>query len=587
MNIKLALLTTMVVSSLVGCNSTSSTSTAVSPNSGVFESSCSIPMDGDQPLSFTVEGDIAKVTGVVCDGTPSAFSKMLAANSNIKTLSLINIDGSADDDANLQLGRLIRQSGVTTSIGKTGHVASGGTDLFLAGTKRRLVEGARVGVHSWSDGVNDGGTFPTSSPVHKPYLDYYQEMGIPASFYWFTLNVAASDEMHYMTSNEIEQYQLITKVENLGITPVPASLSATYSLALKFDRYTSLVAPNGKPIHIVSQDQITDNQIIRVRSVLSHYLTDYTSSEFGDDKTGVINKMADNGALLMLLNGSDDGSNSASELDGQPLYKNEIQVEGGEWYIKQDYNHRDATYEEILHLVHDYGIGVDQNQSFDGVLPEYQAEIRSAQVTALTQSIWGLGDENKDWITELTQENSLSQEYLAAVVDSYYGLWGAWNSDASGNAALNTADSQKGMWGIYLAKTRAEILTEDPLGAELMTKFFHPYITYNARIDASFDGTFSLKYDVSKPYTNHSRYLKDITLTGTNDSNVIVNQLDNVITGNSGNNSVIFSGVESDYTITKTDANHYVIEDNQAGRDGKVTVKDIEILKFSNSEQEL
>ncbi|OEE78476.1 hypothetical protein [Vibrio genomosp. F6] len=68
----------------------------------------------------------------------------------------------------------------------------------------------------------------------------------------------------------------------------------------------------------------------------------------------------------------------------------------------------------------------------------------------------------------------------------------------------------------------------------------------------------------------------------------LITKIDNLgVTGNSGNNSVVFSGAESDYTITKTDANRYVIVDNQAGRDGKVTVKDIEILKFSNSEQEL
>ena len=36
----------------------------------------------------------------------------------------------------------------------------------------------------------------------------------------------------------------------------------------------------------------------------------------------------------------------------------------------------------------------------------------------------GIGPENASWVAELTQENSLSQEYLAAVIDAYYGLWG-------------------------------------------------------------------------------------------------------------------------------------------------------------------
>jgi hypothetical protein len=48
-------------------------------------------------------------------------------------------------------------------------------------------------------------------------------------------------------------------------------------------------------------------------------------------------------------------------------------------------------------------------------------------------------------LKELTKENSLSQEYLASLVDSYYGLWGAW-----------TESNSHGMWGIYIAKTREE-----------------------------------------------------------------------------------------------------------------------------------
>lgn len=37
------------------------------------------------------------------------------------------------------------------------------------------------------------------------------------------------------------------------------------------------------------------------------YLTNYASSEYGNDKSSVANKMAENGATLLLLNGSDDG----------------------------------------------------------------------------------------------------------------------------------------------------------------------------------------------------------------------------------------------------------------------------------------
>ncbi len=358
----------------------------------------------------------------------------------------------------------------------------------------------------------------------------------------------------------------------LGIEAVPTSLGNEY--ISNFHRYTKVVTPDGGLIHIVAQNHITDEQIVRARSVLEHYLRNLPGSLYGTDKSAVANKMAENNAMLLLLNGEDDGTNPASKLMGQPLYQNEIQVEGHSWYINQSYDHRDATFEEILHLVHDTGIGVDGNAEFSGALPDFQAEIRAAQENGLSENLWGIGED--DWIDELQAENSLSQEYLAAVIDSYYGLWGAWNES-----------STHGMWGLYIAKTREEMTTEDPMGAELMkNKFFHSYLTYNARIDAGFEGTFSLKFDNKLPYTHHSQYLKDVTLTGRNNSNVRVNQLDNQITGNSGVNTVIFSGNSHEYTISKK-SHEVVVSDNLRNRDGVNTLIDIEHIKFTDQTIEL
>lgn len=354
----------------------------------------------------------------------------------------------------------------------------------------------------------------------------------------------------------------------LRISNVPNNLMNTYSKALKFNRYTKIDTPDGNAINIVAQDEVTDNQIVRSRNILQHYLTNYPGSVYGEDKSAVANKIAANGGILLLLNGVDDGTNVAAELDGQPLYYGEMQVEGGSWYINQNYDHRDASYEEILHFVHDYGIGVDQNETFNGVLPAYQADIRAAQVTALSDKLWAWPADQADWITELTAENSLSQEYLASVIDSYYGLWGAYK------------ESQYGMWGMYKAKTRDDLATKDPGGVGIMNnKFFHPYLTYNARIDSRFVGDFSLKFNASLPYTNHAQYLKDVTLTGANESNVVVNQLNNNITGNSAVNTVIFSGNSSEYQISNENGK-VTVQDMQDNRDGLNTMISIEKLRF-------
>ena len=373
----------------------------------------------------------------------------------------------------------------------------------------------------------------------------------------------------FSCSNDNSENQPIGQANpELGIENIiPSNLGKEYSA--NFNRYTKVVTPNGGKIHIVAQSNLTDEQIVRTRSTLEHFLKNYPGSEYGDNKSELANKMAENGAILTLLNGQDDGNNPV-EVNGQALFENEIQVEGHPWYINQDYNnHRDATYEEILHLVHDYGIGIDGHNSFPGTMPKYQSEIRQAQKNALSTNLWGIGADR--WINELTDENSLTQEYLAALIDSYYGLWGGW-----------TDSNTHGMWGIYVAKTRNEIFLEDPVGGEIMNnKFFHPYLTYNARIDSSFNGVFSLKFDSLKPYTNHSQYLKDITLLGNNDTSVYINQLDNNIIGNKGTNTVIFNGNSSEYIIDITDI-EISVTDKVSNRDGINILKGIEKIKFTD-----
>ena len=378
----------------------------------------------------------------------------------------------------------------------------------------------------------------------------------------------------FSCSNDNSENQPIGQANpELGIENIiPSNLGKEYSA--NFNRYTKVVTPNGGKIHIVAQSNLSDEQIVRARSTLEHFLKNYPGSKYGNNKSELANKMAENGAILTLLNGQDDGNNPV-EVNGQALFENEIQVEGHPWYINQDYNnHRDATYEEILHLVHDYGIGIDGHNSFPGTMPKYQSEIRQAQKNALSTNLWGIGADR--WINELTDENSLTQEYLAALIDSYYGLWGGW-----------TDSNTHGMWGIYVAKTRNEIFLEDPVGGEIMNnKFFHPYLTYNARIDSSFNGVFSLKFDSLKPYTNHSQYLKDITLLGNNDTSVHINQLDNNITGNKGTNTVIFNGNSSEYIINITDIETFVT-DKVSNRDGVNILKEIEKIKFTDQTIEL
>ena len=118
----------------------------------------------------------------------------------------------------------------------------------------------------------------------------------------------------------------------LGIETVPTSLGSAY--VNNFDAYTKVITPNGGSIHIVAQTQVTNEQIIRSRNILEHFLRNLPGSTYGTDKSAVANQMTANNAVLTLLNGSDNGGNNV-EVDGQALFEEEIQVEGGYSYMNQ------------------------------------------------------------------------------------------------------------------------------------------------------------------------------------------------------------------------------------------------------------
>lgn len=172
-----------------------------------------------EPMSFTVSGSEIIARGVIDGSTLNRFLDVSEANSNLSVLVLEQVDGSADDVANLELSRVVRAAGFTTVVPSNGLVASGGTDLFLAGATRTLENGACVGVHSWSGGDIEGHALSRNDPEHRKYLSYYQEMGTDPEFYWFTLEAAPANGMHWMTASEASRFNMASSpVTQLGPT---------------------------------------------------------------------------------------------------------------------------------------------------------------------------------------------------------------------------------------------------------------------------------------------------------------------------------------------------------------------------------
>ena len=58
-------------------------------------------------------------------------------------------------------------------------------------------------------------------------------------------------------------------VTDNGVVPIPSDVDTI--LISIFSRYSKVVAPNGKPIHIFAQSEVSDQQSIRARDILGFY----------------------------------------------------------------------------------------------------------------------------------------------------------------------------------------------------------------------------------------------------------------------------------------------------------------------------
>ncbi|MBC8200559.1 MAG: calcium-binding protein [Planctomycetes bacterium] len=338
-----------------------------------------------------------------------------------------------------------------------------------------------------------------------------------------------------------------------------------------FTKFTEVVAPNGKSIPIIAQKGVRDIAVARCRNLLTFYLTDVPGTRYGADKSSVANAMANNHAMLMMPEGAHREGHEP-DVEAQPQFESETPVDGSRWYIRNDWEHRDAAFEEIFHLLHDTGIGTYMR----GALPYYQKELKIEALKSIKDGRWGIPIDPhvQEWIKELAEEHSLAQEYIASVIDSYYGLWAAFD------------ERPGGMWGIYIAKTREEIKEKDPKGYELIEAFLPPMMFgYVSLIDPNFSGTFSLQFNEELPYTHKSQYYVDATLTGKLNSNLLGNDSSNTFKGNSGNNildggggndTVIFRGKIDEYEIVGN-----VYKDTVTGRDGTDTLISIEEVTFA------
>ena len=159
---------------------------------------------------IVIDQHTAALVDVTDNASPRQFARLLEAYPSMTALSFIESPGTFDDEANLQLGRMIRAAGLTTLVPKGGSVRSGGVELFLAGAARIMADDAEFAVLAWlDDSGHSAQDYADSAPENRKYLDYYREMGMDAaqaaSFYAMTNSVPFEDAL-WLSGTDMQRW---------------------------------------------------------------------------------------------------------------------------------------------------------------------------------------------------------------------------------------------------------------------------------------------------------------------------------------------------------------------------------------------
>jgi len=183
-------------------------------SAGVFLVGCEnvliLGLNQFEITKFEVEGETLHMNGEINSQTLRQFEEIFAVNPDINLLVEGVVEGSMDDDTMIALAYRIRELGLSTHLTANSQIYSGGVDLFLAGVNRTMVSGAKIGVHSWSDGSKQASDYPKGSPEHEQNRKYIEDMLGDDAFYWFTIYAAPADDIMLMSNEEIAQYGLLT-----------------------------------------------------------------------------------------------------------------------------------------------------------------------------------------------------------------------------------------------------------------------------------------------------------------------------------------------------------------------------------------
>ena len=140
------------------------------------------------------------VNGDMGSRVDNQFERLISKYPNIKLLIMEECPGSRNDEELFKAAAMVKENLINTHLPPHAVIESGAVDLFLAGTIRTMEEGAKIGVQ-------------VGHEEHQIYIDYYVSVGYAQedaeALYYFIINAASPDDIHYLTEEEILEYAIL------------------------------------------------------------------------------------------------------------------------------------------------------------------------------------------------------------------------------------------------------------------------------------------------------------------------------------------------------------------------------------------
>jgi hypothetical protein len=175
-----------------------------------------------QPLSVKLgSGGVLEVTGTIDLGSAERFrAEVEGYREYIKTVALASPGGSVNDA--LEMGKLVRENGFTTSVAAGALCASSCPLIFAGGRERLATAKSAIGVHqiyatvtadSLPAGLRAAGdAMSDAQKTTATITRYLTDSGIDPAL-WLHALETPPNRLYYLNAGELTKYKLATALE--------------------------------------------------------------------------------------------------------------------------------------------------------------------------------------------------------------------------------------------------------------------------------------------------------------------------------------------------------------------------------------